>query len=125
MRKKLYVQDVDIWTLKLPSSVDVASYVELMKHDFITWDRLVTDMENPVVREEIVKNGALLNRYKDSEIEDMIKHDAQIVEFEGFSEIIAKSILWGQKPISLIKYNYDRESLFKVLNKYPWNQRLQ
>ena len=47
----------------------------------------------------------------------------RMVEFEGFSEILAKSILWGQKPISLIPYDYTRESLLKVLNAYPWNTK--
>jgi len=47
----------------------------------------------------------------------------RMVEFEGFSEIIAKSILWGQKPISLIPYKYNRETLLKCVNRYPWNSK--
>lgn len=69
----------------------------------------------------------------------------RLTEFDGFSEIIAKSLLWGQWPISLIEYpftfppdqipilsksqNIDapnikgREWLLSVVNKYPWNQK--
>lgn len=90
-----YVQDVDIWTLKFPSSLDVASYIDLMNRDFATWDKLAADMDNLVIREEIIKNGALLNRYKYNEIEDMIKHDAQTVEFEGFIILAMNSPILG------------------------------
>ena len=50
----------------------------------------------------------------------------RMVEFEGCSEIIVKSILWGQKPISLIDYPFlhsdnPREELLRVLNNFPWN----
>lgn len=69
------------------------------------------------------------------------------LEFDGFSEILAKSVLWGQHPISYIKYPYvesfsgtddlikklnslvektvpntqARDYYMKELNKYPWN----
>lgn len=47
----------------------------------------------------------------------------RMIEVEGCSEIIVKSVLWGQKPISLIKYPFlkSRESLLKIINRYPWN----
>jgi hypothetical protein len=70
------------------------------------------------------------------------------LEFDGFSEVLAKSVLWGQHPISYIGYehitNYNgsqdnlinrlnnlvhkrgpntvaRDYYLKNLNKYPWN----
>lgn len=50
----------------------------------------------------------------------------RMTEFEGFSEILAKSILWGQKPISKIPYPFlgakdPRKELLKIVNKYPWS----
>lgn len=64
----------------------------------------------------------------------------RLTEFDGFSEIVAKSLLWGQYPISLIDYPNTlkpneihklkdlkepnikgREELIQKLNKYPWN----
>lgn len=66
----------------------------------------------------------------------------RLTEFDGFSEIIAKSLLWGQWPVSLINYPgtirlegisflkdlkqtnlKGREWLLSVVNKYPWNQK--
>jgi len=64
----------------------------------------------------------------------------RLVEFDGFSEIIAKSLLLGQWPVSLIKYPYTlsveelgmlkdkkepnikgHEWLLSVVNQFPWN----
>ncbi len=64
----------------------------------------------------------------------------RLTQFDGFSEILAKSLLWEQWPVSLIEYphtlkpeNIDmlglvrgpnekgREWLLSVVNKYPWN----
>jgi len=63
----------------------------------------------------------------------------RLLPFEGFSEILAKSVLWGQWPISAIKYPHmlsvndlgglkfrkksniaGREHYIKNLNNYPW-----
>jgi hypothetical protein len=50
----------------------------------------------------------------------------RMIEVEGCSEIIVKSVLWGQKPISLIDYPFlksknPREELLRIINRYPWN----
>lgn len=90
-----YVQDVDIWALQMPSSLDVASYTSLVDLDFEKWDRLAVDMENQIAREDIIKSGALLNRYKDHEIEVMIEHDVQAVEFEGIRTLAINCPLMG------------------------------
>lgn len=66
----------------------------------------------------------------------------RLTEFDGFSEILAKSILWGQWPISLIPYEHilpvneigllkeltgpnigGREYYRKILNKFPWSTK--
>lgn len=67
----------------------------------------------------------------------------RMTNFDGFSEILAKSILWGQWPVSLIEYPYmlkvdELEQLKEMtepnqggcafyrncLNEYPWNVNL-
>ena len=64
----------------------------------------------------------------------------RLLEHDGFSEIIAKSVLWGQYPISLIPYphtllpsqigtlvdrkepNIEGRNYYRsVINKYKWN----
>lgn len=63
-------------------------------------------------------------------------------KFDGFSEILAKSVLMGQWPVSIIPYEHmlpvaeirqildktkpniqGREHYLKTLNRYPWNQK--
>jgi len=80
---------------------------------------------------------------------DEIKHmqsGLRVLEFDGFSEILAKSVLWGQYPISRIGYPHidsytsnekliqlihnlatktapnikARDYYMKTLNQYPW-----
>ena len=65
----------------------------------------------------------------------------RLTEFDGFSEILGKSIMWGQWPVSLIKYPYilsvdkigtlkdkkepnlvGREYYHQRFNNYPWNK---
>lgn len=51
----------------------------------------------------------------------------RLTRFDGFSEILAKSILWGQKPLSpYIYYPFldDRNKLLEVVNKYRWNSHV-
>lgn len=56
----------------------------------------------------------------------------RLTRFDGFSEILAKSILWGQAPVSPYihypgvarsledKTKPNREGWVKIINKYPW-----
>lgn len=72
------------------------------------------------------KNVKLRGRVSQEEMDNEIKFMngcIRLLPFEGFSEIVAKAILWGQEVISEIPYNYTRESLLKVLNKYPWQTK--
>lgn len=72
----------------------------------------------------------------------------RVLEFDGFSEVLAKSVLWGQYPISRIGYPHidsftNKDELVKLLNnlrtkstpnlkardyyihnlnRYPWNE---
>lgn len=51
-------------------------------------------------------------------------------EFDGCSEIIVKAVLMDQQVISKIEYPFldsdnPREALLKILNKYPFNVRVQ
>jgi hypothetical protein len=67
----------------------------------------------------------------------------RLTEFDGFSEIVAKSLLWGQHPISVIEYpgtikpeniqllhkltepnKIGRNWLLTVVNQYPWNGKI-
>lgn len=87
----------------------------------------------------IYLHGRVPKEQMNEEIKQM-QGGLRLTEFDGFSEILAKSVLWGQWPISLIKYphmlsvdeigtlkgrvqpNYaGRHYYLSNLNKFPWN----
>lgn len=92
-----------------------------------------TPLENFIVHGRVSKEK--MNR----EIKDM-QGAIRMTEFDGFSEILAKSILMGQYPVSLIPYPHvlkpsqigeivnkeepnleGREYYLARLNKFPWS----
>ena len=94
-------------------------------------------IENDI--ENIIVHGRVPKEQMNEEIKSM-QGALRLVEFEGFSEIIAKSLLMGQWPISLIEYPYTlpihaiknlkdrkkpnlqgREWLLSIVNHFPWN----
>ena len=85
-------------------------------------------------------HGRISKEQMNAEISSM-QGALRMTEFDGFSEIIAKSLLWGQWPVSLIEYPHtlDPNNLSKIkekytpnikgrqwllvnVNKYPWNE---
>ncbi len=75
--------------------------------------------------ENVIVHGRVSKEVMNEEVRTMTGC-IRMVEFEGCSEILVKSILWGQKPISLIDYQFlhsdnPRESLLNKLNKFDWN----
>ncbi len=102
-----------------------------------TWE---TKHPNVIVR------GRIPIEAMNAEIKNM-QSGLRLNEMDGFSEILAKSILWGQYPVSRIRYpkieNYEserdlihylnslkmrkepnteaRNHYREIINKYPWN----
>lgn len=94
---------------------------------------------------ELSKNIFLHGRVSKEQMNEEIKYMSgalRLTKFDGFSEIIAKSLLWGQWPVSLIPYphtlqpenmgmlriayvpNFEgRKELYNSVNKYPWNTK--
>ena len=70
------------------------------------------------------KNVIVRGRMSQNEMDEEIKTMTGaicMVKFSGASEIVIKSILYGQTPITLIEYPYDRNKLLRIVNRYPWN----
>lgn len=90
----------------------------------------------PTKNKNVFVHGRVTKEKMNSEIKKM-QGGLRLVKFDGFSEILAKSVLWGQWPVSLIKYSYidqalskhdkpnkeGREYYLKTLNNYPWNEK--
>lgn len=89
----------------------------------------------------VIVHGRVPKEQFNKEIKKM-QGGLRLTEFDGFSEIIAKSVLMGQYPVSLIPYpftldtqdiyllkhmiepNIDgRDYYLKEINKYPWSKQ--
>lgn len=88
----------------------------------------------------VIDHGRVSRKVMNNEIIGM-QGALRLTEFDGFSEILSKSVLWGQWPVSLIRYpwmltvqdihlilekdapNHEGRTYYRgALNKYPWNQ---
>ena len=94
---------------------------------------------HPIAKEpNIINHGRVPKAQMNREIKKM-QGALRLIKIEGFSEIVAKSILMGQYPVSLIDYPYmlkvseigklktlkkpnikGREYYLKKLNKFVW-----
>lgn len=91
--------------------------------------------------DNIIVHGRVSKEQMNREIKEM-QGALRLTEFDGFSEILAKSFLMGQYPVSLIKVPHAlpvediaqilnktepnmkaRDHYFEYLNKYQWNTR--
>jgi hypothetical protein len=96
-----------------------------------------TEWINP----NIVIHGRVPKEQMNEEIKEM-QGALRLTDFDGFSEIIAKSIWMGQYPVSLLKYpqvfdvseiksilkqtepnHKARNYYLSITNQYPWNQK--
>ncbi len=83
-----------------------------------------------------IVHGRVPKEQMNEEIKTM-QGGLRLLEFDGFSEVIAKSVLWGQWPVSAIEYPHTlkvseigllkkepnlkgREYYLEKLNKYTW-----
>lgn len=93
------------------------------------------------INSNVIIHGMVPKEQMNEEIKKM-QGAIRMVEFDGFSEIIAKSILMGQWPVSLIEYPHTvplseigrlteldkpniqgRNYYLNTLNKYPWTKK--
>lgn len=71
----------------------------------------------------VIMHGRVSQEQMDEETKTMTGA-IRLTRFDGASEILVKSVLWGQKPLSpYIFYPFlgDRKELLEIVNKYPWN----
>lgn len=88
----------------------------------------------------VIQHGRVIKEQMNEEIKEM-QGALRLTEFDGFSEILAKSVLMGQWPVSLIEYPHilklhqirelpdlyapnkaGREFYQRALNNFPWNK---
>lgn len=90
----------------------------------------------PTKHKNVIVHGRVPKEQMNEEIKKM-HGGLRLLPFDGFSEVLAKSVLWGQWPVSAISYphilteldkaitkdtpNYAGRNYYRrVLNQYPW-----
>ena len=155
-----FLGNIENYGIEFKTSDTIKLYTSVSGNDFkrYGWDKIPHLAEkNPSIefhlygntKEPFInynKNVIIHGRISKEQMNDEIKGMTgalRLTEFDGFSEIIAKSLLWGQWPVSIIEYphtlksdNIDmikiarepnikgRDWLLSVVNKYPWNEKL-
>lgn len=113
--------------------------IEMMalKHPNLEFHLYGNTIEWPTKNKNVIIHGRVPKDIMNNSIKKM-QGGLRLVEFDGFSEILAKSILWGQYPISIISYPFiddryishhspnieGRNYYLETLNKYPWNAKI-
>ena len=151
-----FMGNIDNYKISYQYSDKPKMYASVSGDDFLLygWDKIEKlAYENPHVefhlygntkpwntlKQNIIVHGRVPKEQMNEEVKTM-QGGLRMVEFDGFSEIIAKSMLWGQYPVSIISYPYVLSSIPKVfpkkpnveaavwcrthLNRFPWNTNL-
>ena len=85
----LYVEDSDLWNLKIQNSDSVLNYIDFKySRNFTDWNRLAETMEKEQERNIFADQGKILVEYRRSVVDLIITQQGQIVDFEGY-EVIA------------------------------------
>ncbi len=77
-----YIEDMDIWKWRLPSSEPIVVYIGAYDLDFRSWNKLAVEMEKSEKRKKIIEQGKILIKYRDLLVERAIDR-AELVSFEG------------------------------------------
>lgn len=151
-----FMGNVDDYKIEYKESDKTRYYASVSGDDFelYGWDKMEDiAFANPTTEFHLYgnktkwlaynKNIFVHGRIPKEQMNEEIKHmtgGLRLLEFDGFSEILSKSILWGQWPVSTIKYPHigdrilqhsprhpnieGREHYLKTLNQFPWNSKL-
>ena len=79
-----YVEDMDIWKLKLPDILPAALFYNSLDKDFETWSGLVKDFDNEPIRNRHIEEGKIMLKYETKLINELMNSGKELVEFEGY-----------------------------------------
>jgi hypothetical protein len=151
-----FLGDVDAFPVSFKPGNKVYASVSGNNFELYGWDK-INDLAiaNPGIEfhlygntvewkpssDNVIVHGRVPKEQMNAEISEM-QGGLRMVEFDGFSEVLAKSVLMGQWPVSISEYPHilkphelsrilektepnleGREYYRKTLNKYPWNDK--
>lgn len=86
----LTIQDVDLFTLKRPKTLEYAACLFLLEFDFKKWDTLVWKFETAAKRKEMALLGSHLLAYKDTYVTRLLEI-AEPVVFHGVKAYVVNT----------------------------------
>ncbi len=97
---------MDLWEWKLKNSKEIVITLDLIDFDFNTWDNLSKSMEDEKSRKKIIKEGELLLKYQKVLVEDVIRNNGQMVEFEGYKIFAVNSSVFTNEVGHSLSMDY-------------------
>lgn len=92
-----YIQDIDLWTLKMPDVWVVrASLYNMYPFEFRVWNKLQRDFEDREKLERYKQEGRTIAAYDDKMIQKLIAK-ADLVEFHGVKALAVNSAMYSSE----------------------------
>lgn len=92
-----YVEDMDLWKLKLPKARETISYLDMVDFNFAEWSKISKNLEVNSKLGEYVKIGSLLLKYQDKVIERIISNHSRLVSFFGYKTYAVNSPIFNSQ----------------------------
>ncbi|NMB92277.1 MAG: hypothetical protein GYA31_01455 [Parcubacteria group bacterium] len=115
-----YIEDIDIWKLKIPHSREINNAIDFYDGDFTHWNKLARGIENLKTRKQYIKIGQIISRYQDTLIEKII-NKAKLVHFEDKTILAVNSpILISEVGNALVKRRPPLAIVWSEINGKIW-----
>ena len=115
-----YIEDIDIWKLKVRSSREINNAIEFYDDDFKHWNKIAKDLEQPKQRKDYIKIGKIISQYQDKLIQK-ITAKAKLVKFEGKKVLaVNSSILISEIGNMLVKKCPPLAIVWSEIKKKIW-----
>lgn len=115
-----YIEDIDIWKLKIPYSREINNAIDFYDGDFTHWNTLARDIEQSLKRKQYIKIGQIISQYQDKLIEKIV-NKAKLVKFEGKTILAVNSpILISEVGNALVKKRPPLAIVWSEINGKIW-----
>lgn len=85
-----YIEDGDLWKLKIPHTAAIYAVLETIKSDFKSWSKFAEKLENAKDRKKIIEQGEMFLRYEKGLIKKIVSK-ATLVKFVGYKTFAVNS----------------------------------
>lgn len=85
-----HIQDVDLWSFKLPHTKELMAALDEYPFDLRLWNKLVAEWEDKVAIKKYIEAGRSILKYEDRVIERLVRH-AERVTLDGVTAYAVNS----------------------------------